>query len=415
MESESPDKPATHPGDGLERPSPSSILVVDDEPEILEVLEPLLRASGYQVDACSSSREALEKLEERTYACLIVDHFMPDILGLDLLAVAQERQPHAARILVTGQPSVEVLLEALNKGEIYRFMEKPWDEQKLLQLVDRAVARYRLQEENTALHRQTEELNRQLEVANTVLKENFQRSIALCQNLMSTFFPLLGECARGVEAICQQFCKAGLLPENEQRVLMVSAALHNIGLIGITRDILAQYFHEPDALSLEDRFMLEKHPVYGATLAGFVGHLEGVAETIRAHHERWDGKGYPDGLREESIPRPARYLAVAAAFVESRLSHTDAVQYVIDEANQAFFPDAVRAFLKVTQAARLPKRVREITLDDLRPGMILARGLHTPTGLLLVPEEQPLSREMVDRIHKHDILDHIQDRLLVYR
>lgn len=390
------------------------VLIVDDDGEILTVLKELLKQEGYHVDICQDPHQALPMLEGRKYCCIISDQYMPGMAGLDLLNAAQAIQPNATRILLTGQATLQVALDAINKGDLFRFVRKPWAQEDLTTTISNAVSRYLLLEENEALHRETRALNLCLKEVNEALSENFSQSISLCHSIMGTYHPLLGAFTRSVEAICQRICETEVLNEEEQKVLMLSASLHNIGLVGIPRDILTTAFRQSGQLSQEQRYWIEKHPVYGQTLAGFVGHLKGVGETIRAHHERWDGKGYPDGLAEKAIPRPARFLAVVAAYVESGLPHGEAIEYLIDQSNRAFAPEAVRVFLQVARATTLPRKVREMTTRELRSGMVLAKNLYSPTGLLLLHEGQVLKPELLEKIRDHDILDHVRDRLLVY-
>jgi response regulator RpfG family c-di-GMP phosphodiesterase len=408
-----PHAPVDQPGPGPEGPG-DPVLLVEDDLEALQLLRDFVAADGYAVEACSHPGEALERLRERTFSCIVSDHYMPGMDGLSFLAEAAREQPLGTRILITGAASLDVAVKALNSGVVYHFLTKPWSTNELTAVLRHAVARYHLKVENQELHRRTVELNKLLESANRSLRENFDRSLELCRNLMGTFSPLLDKSTRSVEAICRQFCGLGLMTEEEEKVMMVGATLQNIGLIGIPRELLQTAFQRPQRLTDEQRILIEKHPLYGETLIQFVGQLTGVAETIRAHHERWDGGGYPDGLREEAIPMPARFLAVACRFVESGLPAEEAFQQIQSESNRAFYPEAVRAFSKVFQGAKLPRKVKEITFNELRPGMVLAKSLHSPSGLLLMSEGKAVRRDLLEKIRNHSIMDHVNDPILVY-
>jgi len=390
------------------------ILIVEDDPEALSLLAEFIESTGYAVKGVTHPREALEILEERTFSCIVTDHFMPGMDGLTFLGEARKKQPLATRILITGAASLDVAVAAINSGVVFHFLTKPWATGELTAVLRNAVSRFHLEEENERLQRQTTELNRLLESANRMLRENFDHSLELCRNLMATFSPLLGKTTRSVEDICAQFCGQGLLTEEEEKVLTVAATLHNIGLLGMPRELMQVSFQRPQRLTDEQRSLIGKHPLYGETVVQFVGNLAGVAETIRAHHERWDGGGYPDGLAEEAIPPPARYLAVASSFVESGLPAEQAFEQIAADSDRAFYPEAVRAFSKVFQSASLPRKVREITFNELRPGMVLAKSLHSPAGLLLLPEGKAVRRDLLEKIRNHNILDHVNDSILVY-
>jgi len=124
--------------------------------------------------------------------------------------------------------------------------------------------------------------------------------------------------------------------------------------------------------------MLHTHPVYSQTLATQIEDRADIGEIVRAHHERWDGKGYPDGLAGEAIPWPARCLAVAVGFVESGLGKNAAIEAILAQSGRAYDPEAVRLFLKVSNLVQLPRQVREILREELQPGMVLANGLYSP-------------------------------------
>jgi HD-GYP domain-containing protein (c-di-GMP phosphodiesterase class II) len=165
----------------------------------------------------------------------------------------------------------------------------------------------------------------------------------------------------------------------------------------------------PDELKL-----LKNHPAYGQTLASFVDSLRTVGETIRAHHEQFDGKGYPDGIAGELIPWTARCLALAVFYVESTLPKQQTVDAIVKESGKRFDPEAVRLFFKVTQIAELPQSVREIMVDELAPGMRLVKGIYSPSGLLLVSEGQELNPATIAKIKNHHMLTSVTQRLLVY-
>jgi hypothetical protein len=160
--------------------------------------------------------------------------------------------------------------------------------------------------------------------------------------------------------------------------------------------------------------MLHAHPVYSQTLATQVDDSPEVGEIIRGHHERYDGKGYPDNLAGEAIPGPARCLAVAVGFVESGLGKNAAIEAILAQSGRAYDPEAVRLFLKISNLVQLPKQVREIMLHELSAGMVLANGIYSPHGLLIIGEGQALSPSTIAKIRNHNQVTPINQRLLVY-
>jgi response regulator RpfG family c-di-GMP phosphodiesterase len=202
--------------------------------------------------------------------------------------------------------------------------------------------------------------------------------------------------------------------ETERHVLMTSAWIYDIGLVALDRALLHKWFTRPEACTREEHALLRNHPVVGQTLAAFVDQLQEVGTTIRAHHERYDGAGYPDGHAGESIPWTARCLAVAVAFVQCGLPTEQASEYLQGESGKGFDPEAVRLFFRATRLSELPRNVTEVLLSDLKPGMQLARGIVTPSGMLLIPEGQVLSEISVHKLLNHSRLNLVTERLMVY-
>ena len=412
------------------------ILVLDDDTVVLAALKETLERERYNVHAFSEANEALAALDAHTFATIISDQRMPEMTGLEFLDKCKQKQPNASRILITGVLTLNTVIEAVNRGEIFRFLAKPWIREELLATVDNAVQRYALVEANERLSSDTLELNdklvkansaleekiRQLEQqasdlesTNQALEEHFNHSLEICFRLIEAFHPILGEQTKAVVSICKEIAKSELLSERESEVLKVSSWLYNLGRIGLPRELLTKSLNDPQSIDEQERILLHLYPVYGQTLAGLVGALEEVGLAIRAHRERFDGRGYPDGYSREMISVPARHLAIAVAFVESALPRDEALEFIIRDSGKSFHPEAVRLFMKSSNLSTLPKTVRELTLAELEPGMVLAKGIYSPSGLLLIPEEERLTHSIIKKIKEHDFANPITQRLMVFR
>ncbi len=415
--------------------TPPSLLIVDDEPIVLAALKETLEREKYHVVATTSALKALEILREREFAVIISDQRMPEMLGLDFLVESKKLQPLCSRILITAVLSLPTIVDAINKGEIFRFVAKPWLREELTATVKNAINRYELIIKNDHLTAETQRLNQQLTIANAALNEqvanletqkreldqanrelatSYEHSLDLCTRILTTYDPLRGGQTKAMVEIAKKMAESEHFSDEERHVLRASAWLCDLGLIGVPRDLIRNFHSAPNRLSERELTTIHSHPIYSQTLASFVDSNPAVGETIRAHHERFDGEGFPDRLSGMSIPWTARCLAVAVWFVESGLSKDQAIESIVTESGHALDPEAVRLFLKVTHLLQLPHQVKEILLDELRPGMILANGLYSPHGLLLVGEGQSLSPAMISKIKNHNLVDPISQRLLVY-
>ena len=142
--------------------------------------------------------------------------------------------------------------------------------------------------------------------------------------------------------------------------------------------------------------------------------LKPVGETIRAHHEQFDGTGFPDGLAGEMIPWTARCLAVVVFYVTCGLPHEEAVDRVLELSGTAFDPDATRLFLRCAEATPLPRLVKEVMVDELTVGMQLASGIYSPTGVLLVADGYHLDESTIHKIKNYNLSSLLHRQLLVF-
>ncbi len=198
--------------------------MVDDEEIVLVALRDTLAREGYHVVASPHAIHALTVLKDHEFSVVISDQQMPLISGLEFLTQVREIQPNATRILITAVLSLGTVIDAINKGEIYRFIVKPWLREELLATVKTAVQRFelisnnaRLQASTLAMNARLTELNKELETQvaqvarqNTQLQqllaeqdENLRQSVELCVQTMQTFQPTLGNRARRVQALCR--------------------------------------------------------------------------------------------------------------------------------------------------------------------------------------------------------------------
>jgi response regulator RpfG family c-di-GMP phosphodiesterase len=414
---------------------PAEILIIDDEPVVLNALKFTLEREGFHVTACTSPLKALAILGEREFSVIISDQRMPEMMGLDFLIESRRLRPHASRILITAVLALPTIVDAINKGEIFRFVAKPWLREELVATVRNAVQRHELVTQNEALQAETQKLNVQLRDANTALEAkvidldqqrqrldvanrelaaSYENSLELCRRILTTYDPILGGQAKALVEFAAQMAATDKFTDTERHALRTAAWLCDLGLIGMTREMMRAFRSKSDQLTERERGMLHSHPVYGQTLAALVDPRAEVGEVVRAHHERYDGRGYPDGLAGDAIPWPARCLAVAVGYVESGLSKSAAIDAILARSGNDYDPEAVRLFLKVSNLVQLPKQVREIMLHELEPGMVLANGIYSPHGLLLIGEGQALSPGTIAKIRSHNQVTPISQRLLVY-
>jgi response regulator RpfG family c-di-GMP phosphodiesterase len=411
------------------------ILVVDDEEIVLVALRDTLAREGYHVVASPHAIHALSVLKDQQFSVIISDQQMPLISGLEFLTQVRDIQPNATRILITAVLNLSTVIDAINKGEIYRFVVKPWLREELLATVKTAVQRYELISNNSKLQASTQAMNERLTDLNKELEtqvarvaqqnaqlekllreqdDNLRQSVELCVQTMQTFYPTLGNRARRVQALCRYMGQWAELSAGQQQILEIAAAIHDIGLIGLPRQLIKRWEESPQTLSEAERALVHHHPVLGQELAGFVHRLQSVGSIIRSHHERFDGTGYPDQLKGPAIPWLSRLLAVAVAAAESRMEPKEATEMISQGSGSAFDPEAVRVYQRAAPKAVLPGKQREVMLSELTPGMVLAQGIYSENGVLLIPDGQRLTSTYIDKLLNYNRINPISQSLLVY-
>ncbi|MDP2785441.1 MAG: response regulator [Sulfurimicrobium sp.] len=413
--------------------SPPALLFVDDEANILSALRRLFRPHGYRVHTAEGGAQGLELLEREPVDLVISDMRMPNMDGAQFLEQVRHKWPDTVRILLTGYADVSSTIAAINKGQIYRYISKPWNDDDIVLLVKQALELKNLEREKLRLEalaqRQNEELKelnanleakvlertqevRQtmsfLDLANKKLKESFITSLKVFSNLIELRERSLAGHSRRVADLARTLAKRLNLSDSEVNDVFAAALLHDIGKIGLPDTVLAKPFV---ALAGEERDLVLRHPATGQAALMGLEQLHGAATLIRAHHERWDGMGYPDGLSGLAIPMGARILALANDYdavqigtqLSKKLTQSEAVTYIVEGRGKRYDPQVVDVFAPMMVGQAKPA-VAEIELKStqLKPGMSLSRDLVTAEGILLLSHDFVLTAVIIEQIHNFE-------------
>ncbi len=155
-------------------PEKHAILIVDDQPEILNALERLLK-EDYTVHTTTSGHQALDMLKEHEFALILADQRMPLLTGVEFFSEAIKLQPDAIRILITAYADINASIDAINKGQIFQYVSKPWEPDELKLIINQAIEKFQLLRENKELTRRLEAANQQLRIENTLLQQNAEK------------------------------------------------------------------------------------------------------------------------------------------------------------------------------------------------------------------------------------------------
>jgi response regulator RpfG family c-di-GMP phosphodiesterase len=409
------------------------VMLVDDEANVLSALRRLLRPAGYTVLTAGGGEDALSQLAAQEVDLLVSDMRMPNMDGAQLLAQVRQRWPDTQRVLLTGYADVTSAVAAINEGGIFRYVSKPWNEEEFLSVVHQALAWRGLQREKLRLEAltllQNDQLkalnagleakvaertadlqiaNQELTLAHEKLKKSFFNTVQVMSSLIELRAPQLAGHSRRVADIARRISeKMGLAPAAIHEVLM-AGLLHDIGKIGYGDQLLSMPMAKMTAEGLSQA---RKHPANGAAALMSLPDMRGVAEIIRSHHERWDGTGFPQGLKGDAIPLGARILALANDFDASqigtlsakKLNTDEAKQYVLEGRSFRYDPAVCDAFGELIGRTR-PKPLAEkrITGAQAEAGMVLVRDLFSHEGVLLLAVEHVLDDMLVRQIQEYE-------------
>jgi response regulator RpfG family c-di-GMP phosphodiesterase len=290
--------------------NPHRVLIVDDDDLILKALSRILESAGYEPRCFLAPDEALDAMTVEQPVVVISDYMMPGMDGITFLKQARERAPDAVRVLCTAAEDFRGALQAVNSGEVFRIIAKPWHQQELLATVQQAAEAARLRSENERLGKEVQRQNGQLREINLRLEEMVrQRTHALLEGLISALDYRDAETqwhSRRVSLYARRLAQALGIEDPELTTIEHGALLHDIGKIGVRDRVLLK----PGPLDSDEWIEMRRHPELGWALLQRVDYLRPASAIVLQHQEMWSGGGYPKGLRGEEIVVGARIFHV---------------------------------------------------------------------------------------------------------
>lgn len=329
------------------------LMVVDDQAEVLLVVCRVLEKAGYIVDRADGGELCLEKIKaaEVPYDLLVTDLTMPGMDGLQLLKRVRHLSPDTAGIVLTGYATIENAVSSFQSG-VRAFLRKPVDRMELLGAVENALQVQRLENENRNyrdhLERMVMAKSSQLRQALAETRQAFDFAVDGFATLVDIRERSAGRHVLRVQAMSLILGKKLGFSSRQLERLARGAILHDIGKVAVPDHILLK----PGRLDDEEWRIMRGHVEIGYDILRKAPWLDEVAETIRSHHERYDGSGYPRGLKGEEICREARVFAVADSYDAMRvdriyrkaLSREAAVDEIVANAGRLYDPQVVAVF-----------------------------------------------------------------------
>lgn len=339
-----------------------SILVIDDEEVICDLIRNVLTRKDFSVTTASESKKGVGLAEQKYFDAILVDLQMPGVDGIKILEKIKAINPDNTVIIITGYPSFETAKEALHSGA-FDYLVKPFDLEELTFIVNKAVAYHRLTEENKKMAIQIAEDNINLEKKVLEKAKDMQ---GLYEELQATYMNTIKALAKALDAKDQYthshsenvtkyamlIAREMGLSEEDINNIKDACELHDIGKIGIDDYIL----NKAGKLTKEEWDQIKLHPQKGAEILKPLKFLNGIVDVVVQHHEKYNGSGYPDGLKAEQIKLGARIIAVADAYDamaserpyrKKAFSKEEAISEIKKHSGTQFDPKVVAAFLRV--------------------------------------------------------------------
>jgi putative two-component system response regulator len=289
-----------------------SLLVVDDDPYVLESTSSLLKEFGYFVFTCHDASEAMEKIRKITVDAVLTDIKMPGVTGIDLLQHIHTYNQQIPVILMTAFAELDIAVDAIKRGA-FDFITKPYNPDYLVHSVEKAVKYTKLiqMEKNykvlleDKVRKRTKELADALQMVKNITNEVTTRLTTVAEYRDTD----TGAHISRIGLYSNKIAEALNMPSDFLETVTFASAMHDIGKIGIPDNILLK----PGPLTKKEFEVMKTHSTMGEKILTGSSYpvIQLAASIALNHHERWDGKGYPRGLKGEDIPIEGRIVMLA--------------------------------------------------------------------------------------------------------
>lgn len=415
----------------------NTVLLVDDERNILDSLDKALGNEGYGILKAGSGAEAIRHLMRNRVSLVIADLRLPGMDGAEFLAKLKEAYPDTVRFVLVGHEDLKDAV-ALKKCEAARYIIKPWNDDELKGAVKEAIERFNLVAENRKLSETVKKqglalkdlsanLEKKVDEKTRKIKENFFAFVKIFSNMMELYDRNVGGRSRRVAAMARKLSAKMGFDGSDGELIETAALLHNIGLIGLPREMIDR---DEDLLTADERELLMHFPKVSQDLLSSVDTLRQAGIIIRGCMERFDGKGWPDGLKGEEIHIGSQIIAISAFYDRfrhgaKRLTPREVLIKIMEERGRAFDPvvaDAFFGFLgewieeeRAFASESDGPEVARFHITGIRAGMVLAENLTSAKGRLLVTKGTVMTEALIERVLKFHQIEPVADCACIIR
>ncbi|HSW38641.1 MAG TPA: HD domain-containing phosphohydrolase [Acidobacteriota bacterium] len=377
------------------------ILCVDDDENILAAYQRQMRKQ-FQIETALGGPAGLQMLASgQSYAVVISDLRMPEMNGIEFLEKVRETTPDTVRIMLTGNADLEAAAEAVNKGNIFRFLTKPCPPEVLARTMRDGIQQYRL-----------------VTAEKELLEKTLKGSVSVMTEILAVLDPQLFGRACFLRDSVREIAKALNAPDTWD--LELAAMLAEIGRVTIPANAIAR---EKSSLPLSaaEKDMLMRVPEIGHRLLSRIPRLEPVAQIVLYQNKHFDGTGFPkDRVAGKQIPLGSRIIRIVADLnqLESRGMKWEAAFTALKLKRGIYDPDILECAFRLfptlfSQSQSYKKQIRSVRVAELEIGQILLSDVMTASGALLIAAGNRISDSLLVRIHNFARLQNVQEPIKI--
>lgn len=340
----------------------NNLLLVDDEKQITNSLKRLLRKENHSVYIANSGKQGLEVLKNFNIGVVISDLMMPEMDGLTFFEYVQKVDKEIVQILLTAHATLDSTLASINRLNLFGYLTKPWSVDELKNTISKAFEHYNLRVENKLLQKLTKKQNKKLKEINKELENKVRRRTLLLEEALHEGIILLanaaeakdgytGEHIHRIHALTLDICIGMGMHSHQSERISSFSMIHDVGKIHIPDFIL----NKSEQLDKNEQELMKTHTIEGEKILGVKSFYMIARQIARSHHENWNGSGYPDELKGDKIPLPARIVAIANKFddltykspYKEAWTHERVLEEMKRLSGSKFDPEIMAIFLKI--------------------------------------------------------------------
>ena len=398
-----------------------TVLFLDDEANILRAMKRLFHGRHHRLVLVDDGSKALEFMKDNAVHVVVSDMKMPAMAGESFLSKVAQNFPKTYRIVLSGFAEIDSLMVAINQGRIHRFLQKPWNNEALIEAIEEGIDTFKLKHENESLQTKLQSQNKRLALLNSSLEErvelrtlqiktamkradmNVAETKKVLFNTVGSVPHIQGKVGKEVSKIANKIAQAMQLETAEIDNITYAGLINEIGMIGLTPEIYTTPYTKMSPKQ-QDAFNNQGNQVM--LMLSPANQLKRISDILVNQFEAVNGSGYPNGLKKADIPIGAQVIAVARDYYRYLTGKHDGEKYknnvVIGKLNNFAGILYSKAVLSALESVMLvsDQGVEKdgLKTSELTPGMKLLDSIYNNKDILIMPQGQVLDASAITKL-----------------